>query len=85
MIGAAFCVELGDPISSFVSMWSSGHSFGVVRMLFTLFLSSEFNLCGSVRAVADVVVVDVVVVDVVVVDVVVVDVVWMSPWDAKFI
>ena len=73
MIGAAFCLELGDPISSFVSMWSSGHSFGVVRMLFTLFLSSEFNLCGSVRVVVDVV------------EIVVVDVVSMPPWDAKII
>ena len=73
MIGAGFCLELGDPISSFVPMWFSGHSFGVVRMLFTLFLSSEFNLCGSVCVVVDVV------------EIVVVDVVWMPPWDTKVI
>ena len=41
MIGVVFCLELGDSFSSFVSMWVSGHSFGVVRILFALFLSSE--------------------------------------------
>ena len=41
MIGVVFCLELGDPISSILSMLFSGHSFGVVRILFALFLSSE--------------------------------------------
>ena len=35
MIGG-FCLELGDSFSSFVSIWFSGHSFGVVRMFFTM-------------------------------------------------
>ena len=81
MIGAGFCLELGDSFSSFMSMWVSGHSFRVVRVLFTIFLSSEFILCGSVCLVVDVV--EIVVVDIVVVEVVVVDVVWMPPWNAK--
>ena len=72
MIGVLFCLELGDSFSSFVSIWFSGHSFGVVRMLFTIFLSSESNLSGSVCVVVDVVEI-------------VVDVVWMPPWDAKII
>ena len=72
MIGVVFCLELGESFSSSVSIWFPGHSFGLVRMSFTKFLSPQSNLSGSVRVVVDVVEI-------------VVDVVWMPPWDAKII
>ena len=61
MIGVVFCSV--DPVSSLSTWWFSGHSFGDLKMFFTLLFSSEFNLYGSVCVVVDVdsvVVVDVV-------------------------
>ena len=80
MIGVVFCsVESFPETVSSLSLWFSGHSFGILMMFFTLLLSSKVNLSGSVCLVVDVdsgvvvVVVDVVegVIDVVDVEVVV--------------